>query len=85
MDDNGDTFGKYSCQNNLLNSKLTSTDSKIGMDHVSSSLNIDSEEKLNDKNKTDNTHNESVNVIDDSKSRFNYFIFLFFRHQNTKL
>ena len=74
-DDKLDTFGKYSCQNNLLHSKLTSTDSKIGMGNVSSSLNIDSEEKLNDKNRTENTHNESVNVIDDSKSRFNYLLF----------
>ena len=43
------------------------------MDNVSSSLNIDSEEKLNDKNKTGNTHNESVNVIDDNECKFDFF------------
>ena len=76
--DKVDTFGKYSCQHNLLHTKLTSTEGKIGMDNVSSSLNVDSEEKLNNKNKTENTLDESVNVTDDSKSRFSHLLFFFF-------
>ena len=60
---------------------MTSTDGKIGLDNVSSSLNIDSKEKLDNKNKKENIQNESINVIDDSKSRCNYLLFLSYRHK----